>query len=91
MILTKIIITENLCHKETTEEDIIMDTTSICENSKGRKERLKNQQLEDATVKDNNAFEEGFPWLPKFSKVIRSSIGSRNYQHLERSLLLYTQ
>ncbi|XP_032679606.1 uncharacterized protein LOC116848019 isoform X2 [Odontomachus brunneus] len=68
-----------------------MDTTSIYEASKGRKECLKNQQLEDTVVNDNNTIEEDFPWLPKFSKVIRSSIGSRNYQHLERSLLLYTQ
>lgn len=89
--LTRTIITENLCHKETTREDIIMDTTSIYENSKGRRECLKNQQLEDTIVNDNNTIKEDFPWLPKFSKVIRSSIGSRNYQHLERSLLLYTQ
>lgn len=67
-----------------------MDTTSICENSKGKKERLKNQQLEDTAVNDNNT-KEDFPWLPKFSEFIRSSIGSRNYQHLERLLLLYTQ
>ncbi|XP_019696429.1 uncharacterized protein LOC105182089 isoform X1 [Harpegnathos saltator] len=84
-------LSKNLYHKETTEEDIIMDTTSMCENSKGRKERLKTQQLEDTTVNDNNTVKDNFPWLPKFSKVIHSSIGSRNYRHLERSLLLYTQ
>lgn len=88
MILIQIIITENLCHKEATEEDIIMDTTSVRENSKGRKERLKNQQLEDTTVNDNTI---DFPWLSEFNKIIRSSIGSRNYQNLEQSLSLYTQ
>ncbi|XP_014487013.1 PREDICTED: uncharacterized protein LOC106750903 isoform X2 [Dinoponera quadriceps] len=68
-----------------------MDTSSMCGNSKGRKERLKNQQLEDITVNDNNMIEEGFSWLPKFSKVMCSSIGSRNYRHLQQLLLLYTQ
>ncbi|XP_067213192.1 uncharacterized protein [Linepithema humile] len=55
--------------------------TSKYENSKTAKERSKTP----------NAIEEVFPWLSEFHKIIRSSTGSRNYQHLEESLLFYTQ
>lgn len=68
-----------------------MEMISACENNKNTKDRLKSQQVEDTTVNDNNMTEEIFPWLSQFSKVMHSSVGSRNYRHLVRSLLLYTQ
>lgn len=61
------------------------------ENSKNRKTCLKNQQQEDIKLDDNNTTEEVFPWLLNFNKIVRSYAGSRNYQHLEELLLLYTQ
>lgn len=61
------------------------------ESSKNTKTCLKNQQQEDIKLDDNNTTEEVFPWLSKFNKVVRSYAGSRNYQHLEELLLLYTQ
>lgn len=84
----QVIIAENLCHKETTEEDI-MDTISLSENDRNRKKHSKTQQLENITVSDNN--EETFPWLLEFNKSVCSSVGNRNYQHLKRLLLFYTQ
>lgn len=60
----------------------------MTENSK--KKHLKNQQLEDTAMNDNMS-KEAFPWLPEFNKTIHSSVGSRNYQHLEQLLSLYRQ
>lgn len=91
------IIAENLCHKNykgTTKEDIIMDIkVSRRESSKNTKTHTcsKNQHLEDIRLDDNNTTEEVFPWLSKFNKVVHSYAGSRNFQHLEELLLLYTQ
>lgn len=68
-----------------------MDTNSRRESSKTTKTCLKSQQLEEIKLEDNNKIEEVFPWLPNFNKTIRSYAGSRNYQHLEQLLLLYTQ
>ncbi|XP_011877114.1 PREDICTED: uncharacterized protein LOC105567130 isoform X2 [Vollenhovia emeryi] len=73
-----------------TEEDTVMDTNSRRERSKNTKACSKNQQLEDIRLEDSNRIEV-FPWLPKFNKAICSCAGSRNYQHLERLLSLYTQ
>lgn len=55
--------------------------TSKCENSKTTKENSKTP----------NTIEDVFPCLSEFNKIIRSLTGSRNYQHLEEALLLYTQ
>ncbi|KAL6261676.1 hypothetical protein P5V15_006765 [Pogonomyrmex californicus] len=84
------LITENLCHNRVTEEDIVMDMNSKCQSSKNAKTYVKAQQSEDITV-NNNTIEEIFPWLSKFNKIIHSCTGNRNYRHLERLLLLYTQ
>ncbi|KYN21492.1 hypothetical protein ALC57_06106 [Trachymyrmex cornetzi] len=76
-----------------TEEDIVMDTNSKCENNKNTKKRLKSQEksLEDIRLEDNNKIEQLLPWLLKFNKIIRSCTGSRNYEHLERLVFFYTQ
>jgi TorA maturation chaperone TorD len=88
-----IIITEYLNHRKaiekTTEEDI-MDTVSVCTSNK-RNECSRSQQLEDTRTKSNNILEEVFPWLPKFNKIIRSATKNKNYQNLERLIVLYTQ
>lgn len=85
----QVIITENLYHKKTTEEEDTMDTIFVHENNKNRKKHSKIQQLENITVNDNN--KEAFSWLLEFNKNACLSAGNRNYQHLKQLLLLYTQ
>lgn len=85
----QVVITENLHHKKTTEEENTMDTDFVHENNENRKKHLQIRQLENNTLNDNN--EEAFSWLLEFNKSACLSAGNRNYQHLKQLLLLYTQ
>lgn len=95
-ILLKLYCREFIYHKKVTQEDIVMDKKmiSMCESNKSAKECLKIQQSEDVMVRlpmeSNNKIEDVFPWLSKFNNLVHSSAGSRNYQHLEQLLYLYT-
>lgn len=53
--------------------------------------KYENSKTTKKCSKTSNTIEEVFPWLSEFNNIVRSFTGSRNYQHLEESILFYTQ
>ncbi|CAK9796943.1 hypothetical protein ANTQUA_LOCUS965, partial [Anthophora quadrimaculata] len=53
--------------------------------------KYENQEHLDNHTNDVKSYENIFPWLTKFNKIMCSSVGHRSYQVLKRLLSLYTQ
>ncbi|XP_017790316.1 PREDICTED: uncharacterized protein LOC108572567, partial [Habropoda laboriosa] len=53
--------------------------------------KYENEEHVDNHSNDVKSYENIFPWLTKFNKIMCSSVGHRSYQVLKRLLSLYTQ